>query len=236
MNKTTLCKGAVVTAVILATIPVIAGPRGTRGAGGPGNCDGDDCHRGRRGKMAHRILGIDQVLDYLTQENVPATFTAELFPDADIDVNGTIDNEEWTSFAEDKIAEIAEKIGNRAPGVDADEDGEVTVDEVNAFVDDKVAKIKERMVEVKPELDLNEDGVLSDDEMASAKAAKLTKMLERHPEADLNADGELTTEEMIVARLSGTVEKPERHRRRGFGRRGGGFGGKGGKGLGRGEF
>lgn len=215
--------------VVTAALPVFAV------AGGPG-CDGKgkggaakaNGGRGFGRHAAHRLLGLNEVLDYLAQEDVPATFTAELFPDADLDESGSIEVEEWNAFAEEKVTAITTKAAERNSDADVDEDGVVTLEELNAFVDEKVELFKEKLAEFKPELDVDEDGVLSDEEYAAAQAEKLTHMLERHPEADLNADGELTSDELVAARLSNTIERPKHDRgrgrrgHRGFGRRGGG--------------
>ncbi len=191
--------------------------------------------RGRRGG-GQRLMGMVHVLEYLSSETAPGTFTVDLFPGQDTDGDGTLSDAEWTAFASNETGKIVDRLVKRAPEADVDADGTLSSVELQAFVDEKVDEFKERLLEHRPQVDADGDGELSDAEFAALEDKKLEHILDRHPESDLNSDGTLTHEEATAARLSKEIRfGPKREGRGGFrgkrgaeGRRGGGFrGGRG---------
>jgi len=196
-------------------------------------------HGGRRGpgEGMRRLGRTLHHLEMLESEAPPQQFTIERHPEADLDGDGVLSDEEWLTFASERRAEILARLVKRFPDADADDDGTLSPDELEVVK----ADIRARMLERHPEADTDGDGILSEEEAKAFHEARLeehrAQILERHPEADIDGDGTLSDEEFHQF----LDDRPGRGRYGGHGKGHGGrgFGGKrhgekgfGGKGVG----
>jgi len=195
-------------------------------------------HRGMRGPdgRMHRLGRSLRHLDILESETPPDQFTVKRHPEADLNGDGELSDEEWLSFARERRNEIVARLAKRFPAADADGDGTLSADELEVVK----ADIRARMLERHPEADVDGDGVLSEEEAKAFHEARFeehkAQVLERHPEADIDGDGTLGDDEFHQflgdrpGRGAGFGGHGKGHGRNGFGakRHGGkGFGGKG---------
>ena len=181
----------------LAASASYAGGRHRQGKG-----PGHGPHRNHQGQRHHGSpLMMFDTLDLLQSETAPLNFTVENFPAADIDSNGTLDAEEWTTFATAKYNKLIEHVLHRHPEIDIDSDGVLDDGELAALKADMTERVSNKSIERKPDADIDSSGEISADEIEAVQAAKLAKFLERKPDADLNGDGTLSAEEFAAFRL-----------------------------------
>lgn len=180
-------------------------------------------HDGRRGpgERMRRLGKVLHHLEMLESGTPPAQFTIERHPEADVDADGVVSDEEWLMFASERRAEILTRLVKRFPGADADGDGTLNAEELELVK----ADIRARVLNRHPEADTDGDGILSEEEAKAFHEARLeehkAQLLERHPEADVDGDGKLSDDEFH--RFLG--DRPGRGGR--FGGHGKGHGGMG---------
>ncbi len=175
-------------------------------------------HHGHPGHGLNRSpLLLFDTLDLLESDTAPLNFTAENFPSADIDSNGVLDDDEWTTFSDEKYDNLTERILHRHPDVDIDSNGILDADELDAHEAAAIERYSRMLLERNPEADIDSNGVISADELEAVRAENRAEFLERKPEADLDGDGILTAEELAAYRLAQRAgdNRPQGHRRPG---------------------
>lgn len=161
---------------------------------------------GRHTKFGHGMRGpgadVGQLLERLAKldgESAPEGIDLTRHADLDADGDGTVSDEEWTTFVDKMRPKVLEHLAKRVPGADLDGDGTVSNAELDAFKVRYAAAQRAMVLLHHPEADTDGDGALSDAEVEAFHAARAAehhaKILEKHPEADTDGDGVLSDEE-----------------------------------------
>jgi hypothetical protein len=155
-----------------------------------------------------------RLLVLLDKETRPAQLTAEQLPEADLDGDGQISDEEWETHAAQRRAQLLAMLLERWPEVDADGDGAISDEELSVFRAARMAEARKRILLRHPSADTDGDGALSDEEFDAFRAERIgdrtARILSRHPEADLDGDGVLSDEEVAAFRLSFSAQRRAR--------------------------
>ena len=116
----------------------------------------------------------DEVSEVLTElEAVRAAAFLARHPEADLDEDGTISDDEHMQFELARVADHRARLLERFPEADLDEDGILSENELEQFEAARVAQHLAELLQRHPEIDVDGDGVLSKEELVHFKLQQI---------------------------------------------------------------